>query len=45
MFPGGTFTAVDIKWSPDGHAAAVCDRQAFCVVYEDAGDGVWEEDL
>lgn len=40
------FVAVDVQWSPDGHSAVVCDRQAFCIVYEDLpdGDNRWEEE-
>ncbi|BEJ13224.1 hypothetical protein CspHIS471_0303980 [Cutaneotrichosporon sp. HIS471] len=38
-----SFNAISVHWAPDGKSAAVCDKNAFCVVYEEAADQ-WAED-
>jgi len=39
------FVASDVVWSPDGRSAAICSKQSFCVVYDEAPDtaNAWEE--
>ncbi|GMK58202.1 hypothetical protein CspeluHIS016_0502340 [Cutaneotrichosporon spelunceum] len=43
-----SFAAMSVHWAPDGNSAAVCDKNDFCLVYEEAaGQGAevdtWDE--
>lgn len=44
---GAQFSAADVQWSPDGQSVILCDKQSFCVVYNEGpgSDNVWEEVL
>ncbi|BEI97961.1 hypothetical protein CcaverHIS631_0302600 [Cutaneotrichosporon cavernicola] len=39
-----SFNAISVHWAPDGNSAAVCDKNAFCLVYEEAADQCAEDD-
>jgi hypothetical protein len=39
-----SFGAISVHWAPDGGSAAVCDKNAFCLVYEEAPDEGVEND-